>query len=123
MHTFTAFEPPLTRPLTPPSCHVSLSYLVSHPRPLFFFFFNDTPTPEIYPLPLHDPLPISRRPRRRPHRHRVLPAQRRSDGGPAATPSAATPLSSSGASRVSASSGWGIQPVRSAWQEIGRAHV
>src|SRR2546427_7865598 len=22
------------------------------------FFFNDTPTPEIYPLSLHDPLPI-----------------------------------------------------------------
>src|SRR2546430_13506300 len=25
----------------------------------FFFFFNDPATPEIYPLPLHDPLPIS----------------------------------------------------------------
>src|SRR4026207_2186554 len=25
---------------------------------LFFFFFNDTPTPEIYPLSLHDALPI-----------------------------------------------------------------
>src|SRR5256885_14693140 len=25
----------------------------------FFFFFNDPPTPEIYTLPLHDPLPIS----------------------------------------------------------------
>src|SRR5256884_1933640 len=25
---------------------------------LFFFFFNDTATPEIYPLPLHDALPI-----------------------------------------------------------------
>src|SRR5256885_12111766 len=24
----------------------------------FFFFFNDTPTTEIYPLPLHDALPI-----------------------------------------------------------------
>src|SRR2546426_11521863 len=24
-----------------------------------FFFFNDPPTPEIYPLPLHDALPIS----------------------------------------------------------------
>src|SRR5260221_6254273 len=24
-----------------------------------FFFFNDTATPEIYPLPLHDALPIS----------------------------------------------------------------
>src|SRR3712207_7816858 len=27
-----------------------------------FFFFNDTPTTEIYPLPLHDALPISRVP-------------------------------------------------------------
>src|SRR5256885_17011315 len=27
----------------------------------FFFFFNDPATPEIYPLPLHDALPISRR--------------------------------------------------------------
>src|SRR3712207_6918764 len=26
----------------------------------FFFFLNDTPTPEIYPLPLHAPLPIGR---------------------------------------------------------------
>src|SRR3712207_7271322 len=25
----------------------------------FFFFFNDPPTPEIYPLPLHDSFPIS----------------------------------------------------------------
>src|SRR3989442_7063796 len=25
----------------------------------FFFFFNDTATTEIYPLPLHDALPIS----------------------------------------------------------------
>src|SRR2546423_7418667 len=25
----------------------------------FFFFFNDTAPTEIYPLPLHDPLPIS----------------------------------------------------------------
>src|SRR5258707_2837382 len=26
-----------------------------------FFFFNDTATTEIYPLPLHDALPISRK--------------------------------------------------------------
>src|SRR5256885_6082297 len=29
---------------------------------LFFFFFNDTATTEIYTLSLHDALPISRRP-------------------------------------------------------------
>src|SRR5256885_15662671 len=31
---------------------------------LLFFFFNDPATPEIYPLPLPDPFPISRGPRR-----------------------------------------------------------
>src|SRR5260370_41250762 len=30
----------------------------------FFFFFNDPAPPEISPLPLHDALPISRRPPR-----------------------------------------------------------
>src|SRR3989338_5291999 len=34
------------------SSHSSISYAV--------FFFNDTATTEIYPLPLHDALPISR---------------------------------------------------------------
>src|SRR5256885_6950897 len=29
---------------------------------VFFFFFNDTATTEIYPLPLHDALPISANP-------------------------------------------------------------
>src|SRR2546430_4877751 len=35
----------------------------------FFFFFNNPPTPEIYPLPLHDALPISRHSRPSPHGH------------------------------------------------------
>src|SRR2546425_8163463 len=34
----------------------------NHPVFSFFFFFNDPPTPEIYPLSLHDALPISSRP-------------------------------------------------------------
>src|SRR3712207_9376106 len=33
---------------------------MSLPRYLFFFFFNDTATTEIYTLSLHDALPISR---------------------------------------------------------------
>src|SRR2546430_11288403 len=36
----------------------------------FFFFFNDTATPEIYPLSLHDALPILRA------RERGVPAER-----------------------------------------------
>src|SRR2546429_8535396 len=32
-----------------------------HLKSLFFFFFNDTATTEIYTLSLHDALPISRR--------------------------------------------------------------
>src|SRR2546425_7240019 len=35
---------------------------------VFFFFFNDTATTEIYTLSLHDALPISARPRRTPRR-------------------------------------------------------
>src|SRR5256885_6556764 len=31
---------------------------------MFFFFLNDTATPEIYPLPLHDALPIPQSNRR-----------------------------------------------------------
>src|SRR2546422_7590369 len=34
-------------------------YVYSSSFILFFFFFNDTATTEIYPLSLHDPLPIS----------------------------------------------------------------
>src|SRR5699024_12284466 len=43
---------------TPPLC-LSLSPL-SLPFSLFFFFFNDTATTEIYTLSLHDALPICR---------------------------------------------------------------
>src|SRR5258706_5879369 len=40
-------------------------YLLTHSRHfLFFFFFNDTATTEIYTLSLHDALPISPPPRR-----------------------------------------------------------
>src|SRR5260370_4265443 len=35
------------------------SHLSARPRVIFFFFFNDTATTEIYPLSLHDALPIS----------------------------------------------------------------
>src|SRR3989339_547180 len=37
----------------PPPLSISFGVLI-----LSFFFFNDTATPEIYPLPLHDALPI-----------------------------------------------------------------
>src|SRR6266481_8142217 len=35
-------------------------YLLISPLSLFFFFFNDTATTEIYTLSLHDALPICR---------------------------------------------------------------
>src|SRR5205814_8592422 len=41
---------------------VSFSYFVHYPR---YFFFNAAATAEIYPLSLHDALPICRRARRR----------------------------------------------------------
>src|SRR5690242_20848873 len=43
----------------PDLCCVFCSVLCS-PTLLFFFFFNDTATTEIYTLSLHDALPISR---------------------------------------------------------------
>src|SRR5260221_4149502 len=49
-------------------CTPASLYLLS-PRPplfLFFFFFNDTATTEIYTLSLHDALPICQRPPRAP---------------------------------------------------------
>src|SRR2546430_17043104 len=39
---------------------LSISYYLA-PLSLFFFFFNDTATTEIYTLSLHDALPILRR--------------------------------------------------------------
>src|SRR5258708_39734443 len=38
----------------------SIFYFITlaYPSTLFFFFLNDTPPPEIYPLPPHDALPI-----------------------------------------------------------------
>src|SRR2546430_10350308 len=42
----------------------------------FFFFLNDPPPTEFYPLPLHAPLPISRRGRRDRQSRRGSPAAR-----------------------------------------------
>src|SRR5438552_10617469 len=47
---------------------------------LFFFFFNDPPTTEIYTLSLHDALPICLRARRPLPRARRPPALRRHHG-------------------------------------------
>src|SRR5437879_12186191 len=44
---------------------VPVPFLSHRPVPFLFFFFNATPTTEIYTLSLHDALPIS---------YRVLPA-------------------------------------------------
>src|SRR5438309_11853558 len=40
-------------------CTRGIFLFFSVPLPLFFFFFNDTATTEIYTLSLHDALPIS----------------------------------------------------------------
>src|SRR6202040_4296559 len=41
-----------------PRCHLKPASVRPDPCPSFSFFFNDTATPEIYTLSLHDPLPI-----------------------------------------------------------------
>src|SRR5207237_10834695 len=57
---------------SPLSAYHIMNYLTSpyHIRP--FFFFNDTATPEIYTLSLHDALPISRIFRKARIRERLL---------------------------------------------------
>src|SRR3989440_402027 len=42
--------------------HHSTHARANPPSIYYFFFFNDPAPPEIYPLPLHAPLPISRCP-------------------------------------------------------------
>src|SRR5258708_17262856 len=49
-------------------------YILPHALSLFFFFFNDTATTEIYTLSLHDALPISAR-RGPSQRHRREPGR------------------------------------------------
>src|SRR5256885_14592158 len=85
----------------------------------FFFFFNDTAPPEIYPLPLHDALPIS---------HVELPARRGGRRGPGARPPARRhgALRSNGHAvrRSGILAGPMLVMVFTYWaQEIGRAHV
>src|SRR5256885_13415871 len=44
-----------------PRCKIRIINIVlPFTRILLFFFFNNTPTPKIYPFPLHDALPILR---------------------------------------------------------------
>src|SRR5215813_15233714 len=50
---------------------------------MFFFFFNDTATTEIYTLSLHDALPISTPVGMGAHRHRGDGRERRDGGRPA----------------------------------------
>src|SRR3712207_7956419 len=56
---------------------------------MFFFFFNDTATTEIYTLSLHDALPISAAPPSWPRSSRSSPGRRPRTGGrarPSGTP-------------------------------------
>src|SRR2546429_2706755 len=56
---------------------------------VFFFFFNDTATTEIYTLSLHDALPIL--PRRRHHAARLAARPGRGRGGRGGRPGARAP--------------------------------
>src|ERR1022692_4215973 len=48
----------ISRPRPTPPCPVRVAGGPVPPLPFVFFFFNDTATTEIYPLSLHDALPI-----------------------------------------------------------------
>src|SRR2546430_14799513 len=106
-------------------CRLRSSRLMNGEQKLhlsFFFFFNDTPTPEIYTLPLHDALPIS--------------AGLGGRAARAAAPSAAGPRAGQAAppARAPCSRGAALvgRPLAAAFQhpclrppvgQIGRAHV
>src|SRR5256885_4437545 len=51
--------------------------MICPPMSFFFFFFNDTATTEIYPLPLHDALPIWQPARRDDGQVQIEPGWRR----------------------------------------------
>src|SRR2546426_9575522 len=92
------------------------------------FFFNDTPTTEIYPLPLHDALPISRSPRRRVGRlQRIRPPARGRLGPPLRCGTAAESAADRGVgSRQDDARLLRRSPSRPGGlhlPEIGRAHV
>src|SRR3712207_8200876 len=78
---------------------------------LFFFFFNDTATTEIYTLSLHDALPIFRgraragRAARRRGRGRAgpRPALRERGGGPPALPDGVRPAADRKSTRLNSS--------------------
>src|SRR2546425_13147233 len=57
-----------------------LAFTRQSPPPVFFFL-NDPAPPETYPLPLHDPLPISKRKTARGH-ERKQAAKKRARGRP-----------------------------------------
>src|SRR3989441_11043854 len=71
-------------------CSLSFFHYLMHlvPCSFFFFFFNDPAPPEIYPLPLHDALPIWTRPIcgcRNPRQRRRGPACPREPPGTGGT--------------------------------------
>src|SRR2546430_14277288 len=95
-------------------------FLIIHSHSFFFFFFfNDPPPPEIYPLPLHDALPICVPGPLSPHSTNAM----------ALSTTAAIPTDQSnqrgvavaGASPVPA--GFMRPRARSTAPQIGRAHV
>src|SRR5689334_24890666 len=49
-----------TKPIRTSNMRSSAYIIICITPTIFFFFFNDTPTTEIYTLSLHDALPISR---------------------------------------------------------------
>src|SRR5256885_14708190 len=91
----------------------------------YFFFFNDTPTTEISPLPHHDALPISRT---TGGRTTSTPSPARSSKGstgstPRTTTSSVTPGSSSGTCRPAESPPAAAGGLRPPPPGVGRGHL
>src|SRR6202453_1952844 len=87
-----------------------------------FFFFNDTATTEIYPLPLHDALPIPRclsSSRRPPARHTAMSSSKSSTSRASSPRSIAANNSSAKSTTISAA-GMAYLPIRPGSQGVRR---
>src|SRR5258708_40148763 len=90
-----------------------------------FFFLKDTATPEIYPLPLPDPLPISRATRHRCLTHCAAPAPAARWHKPVqgAQPPYPTRSPQRASLRTAPAAESNIFKRSDSFRQIGRAHV
>src|SRR5262249_61439462 len=79
-----------------PHLQLSTPRALPLPPPFLFFFFTHPPTPDLYPLSLHDALPICRPPAHAPRRSPRAPTPPASPAASLAAPSEVSPQAGGG---------------------------